>query len=70
MLLMLLFKGSAVSNCDPMDCSMLVFPALHCLPELAQTHVHGVSGAIQPSYPLSPPSPLALNLSQYQGLFQ
>ena len=46
---------------------------LHCpyyLPEFAQTHVHWVSDAIQPSYPLSPPSPHALNLSQHQGLFQ
>ena len=40
------------------------------LPELAQTHVHWVSDAIQPSHPLSPPSPPALNLSQHQGLFQ
>ena len=38
--------------------------------ELAQTHIYQVSDAIQPSYPLSPPSPSALNLSQYQGLFQ
>ena len=43
---------------------------LHCLPELAQTHVHWVSDAIQPSHPLSPPSPPAFNLSQHQGLFQ
>ena len=37
---------------------------------LAQTHVHRISDAIQPSYPLSSPSPLAFNLSQHQGLFQ
>ena len=46
------------------------FPVLHYLPEFAQTHVHQVSGAIQPSHPLSPPSPPALNLSQHHGLFQ
>ena len=39
-------------------------------PELAQTHVHGVSDAIQPSHPLLLPSPTALNLSQHQGLFR
>ena len=42
----------------------------HYLPELAQTHVHWVSDAIQPSHPLSPPSPPAFNLSQHQGLCQ
>ena len=46
------------------------FPVLHHLPELAQTHVHWVSDAIQPSHPLSPPSPPAFNLSQHQGLSQ
>ena len=46
------------------------FPVLHHLPELAQTHVHGVSDAIQPSHPLSSPSPPAFNLSQCQDLFQ
>ena len=54
---------------DPMDCSMTDFLILHCLPEFAQTHVHQVSDAIQPSHLLSPPS-LALNPSQHQGLFQ
>ena len=38
--------------CDPMDCSMPRFPAHHQLPELAETHVHQVGGAIQPSHPL------------------
>ena len=52
-----------------MDCSMPGFPVHHQLPELAQTHVHRVSDAIQPSRPLSSPSP-AFNLSQHQGLFQ
>ena len=46
------------------------FPVLHYLPEFAQTHVHQVSDAIQPSHPLSPPSPPALHLSQHHGLFQ
>ena len=55
---------------DPMDCSTPVFCALHCLLELAQTHVHWVSDAIQPSHSLSSPSPPALKLSQHQGLFQ
>ena len=45
------------------------FPVLHCVPEFAQTHVHWVSDAIKPSQPLLPP-PLALNLSQHQGIFQ
>ena len=45
------------------------FPVHHQLPELTQTHVHQVSDAIQPSHPLSPPSPPAFNLSQHQGLF-
>ena len=53
-----------------MDCSMPGFPVLHYLLELAQTHFHWVSDAIQPSHPLSPPSPPAFNLFQYQGLFQ
>ena len=50
------------------DCSMPGFPVLHCVPEFAQTHVHWGDDAIQPSHPLSPPSPPALNLSQCQGL--
>ena len=45
-------------------------PVHHQLPESTQTHVHGVSDAMQPSHPLSSPSPPALNLSQHQGLFQ
>ena len=55
--------------CDPMDCSPPGFLALHCLWEVAQARVHWVSDAIQPSHPLSSPSPPALNLSQHQGLF-
>ena len=61
---------SCPTLCDPMDCSTLGFPVHNQLPELAQTHVHQVSDAIQPSHPLSTPSPPAFNLSQHQGLFQ
>ena len=56
--------------CDPMNCSMPGFPVLHHPPELAQTHVHWISDAIQPSHPLLSPSPPAFNLSQHQDLFQ
>ena len=55
--------------CDPVDCSMPGFPVLYQLPELAQTHVHQVSDAIQPSHPLLSPSPV-FNLSQHQDLFK
>ena len=53
-----------------MDCSTPGLPVHHQLPEFTQTHVHRVSDAIQPSHPLSPPSPPVLNLSQHQGLSQ
>ena len=53
-----------------MNCSMPGFPVLHCLLEFAQTHVHWVSDAIQPSHPLSPHSPPARNLSHHQSLLQ
>ena len=53
-----------------MDCSTPGFPVHHQIPELTQTSVHWVSDAIQPSHPLSSPSPLAFNLSQHQSLFQ
>ena len=55
---------------DPMDCNMPGFSVHHQLPELAQTHPHWLSDAIQPSHPLSSPSPPALNLSQHQGLLK
>ena len=61
---------SCSTLCDAMDCSTPDFLVHHQLPELAQTHVHQVSAAIQPSHPLSSPLPLAFNLSQHQGLFQ
>ena len=59
---------SCLTLCDAMDCSMSDFPALHHVLELAQTHVHWVSDAIQPSCPLSSPSP-AFSLFQHQCLF-
>ena len=61
---------SCATLCDPMDLSTAGVPVHHQLPEFAQTHVHRVSDAIQPSHPLSFPSPPAFNLSQHQGLFQ
>jgi len=61
---------SRVQLCDPMDCSTPGFPVPHRLLEFAQVHVHCVSDAVQPSHPLMPFSPSALNLSQHQGLFQ
>ena len=69
----MLFSHSFTSHshvCNCMDCSMPGFLVLPRLLELAQTHVCRVSDAIQLSYPLSSPSPPALNLSQHQGLFQ
>ena len=55
---------------DPMNHSTPGLPVHHQLPESTQTHVHWVSDAIQPSHPLSSPSPPALNLSQHQGLLK
>ena len=60
---------SRVRLCDPMNCSMPGLPVHHQLLESTQTHVHRVGDAIQPSRPLSSPSP-ALNPSQHQGLFK
>ena len=56
--------------CNPMNRSMTGLPVHHQLSESTQTHVHWVGDAIQPSHPLSSPSPSALNLSQHQGLFK
>ena len=56
--------------CNLMDYSTPHFTVLHHLPEFAQTHVHWVCDTIQPSHPLSPASPPALNLFQHQGLSQ
>ena len=61
---------SRVCLCDPMNRSTKGLPVHHQLPEFTQTHVHRVGDAIQPSHPLSSPSPPALNLSQHQGLFR
>ena len=61
---------SRVWLCNPMDCSIPGLPVHHQLTEFAKTHIHWVSDAIQPSHPLSSPSPPALNLSQHQGLFK
>ena len=61
---------SCPALCDPMNCSTLVLPVHHQLLEVTQTHVHRVSDAIQPSDPLSSPSPPAPNPSQHQSLFQ
>ena len=56
--------------CNTMNRSTSGLPVHHQLPECTQTHVRWVRDAIQPSHPLSSPSPLALNLAQHQGLFQ
>ena len=61
---------SCPTLCDPKDCSTPCFPVHHQLLELIKTHVHWVGDAIQPSHPLSSPSPPAFNVSQHQGLFQ
>ena len=60
---------SCLTLCDPVNCSMPGFPVHHQLLEFTQNHVHQVGDAIQPSHPLSSPSP-ALNPSQHQSLFQ
>ena len=56
--------------CDPMNRSTPGLPVHHQLPEFTQTHVHRVGDAIQPSHPLSSPSPPAPNPSQHQSIFQ
>ena len=56
--------------CNPMNCSTPGLPVHHQLPEFTKTHVHQVGDAIQPSHPLSSPSPPAPNPSQHQSLFQ
>ena len=65
-----LLTQSCLTLCNPMDCSMPGLPVHHQLPEFTQIHVHQVSDAIQPSHPLSFPSPPTLNLSHHQGLFK
>ena len=61
---------SCPTLCDPMNRTTPGLPVHHQLPEFTQTHVHRVSDSIQPSHPLSSPSPLAPNPSQHQSLFQ
>ena len=61
---------SHVRLSDPMNRSTPGLPVHHQLPKFTQTHVHRVRDAIQPSHPLSSPSPPAPNPSQHQGLFQ
>ena len=61
---------SCPTLCNPMNHSTPGLPVHHQLPEFTQTHVHWVSDAIQPSHPLSSPSPPASNPSQHQGFFQ
>ena len=58
------------SLCDPMNRSTPALPVHYQLPKFTQTDVHRVGDAIQPSHPLSSPSPPAFNPSQHQGLFQ
>ena len=65
-----LVAQSCPTLCDPVNRSMPGHPVHHQLPEFTQTHVHRVSDAIQPSHPLSSPSPPASNPSQHQNLFQ
>ena len=61
---------SCPTLCDPMNCSTPGLPVHHQHPEFTQTHVHRVGDAIQPSHPLSSPSPPTPNPSQHQSLFQ
>ena len=64
------FAQSCLTLCDPMNRSTPGLPVHHQLPEFTQTHVLRVNDAIQPSHPLSSPSPPAPNPSQHQSLFQ
>jgi len=61
---------SCPTLCDPMNCSTPGLPVHHQLPEFTQTHVHRIGDAIQPSHPLSSPSPPAPNPSQHKSLFR
>ena len=59
---------SCPTLCDPMNCSTPGLPVHHQLPKFTQTHIRRVSDAIQPSHPLSSPSPPAPNPSQHQPM--
>ena len=61
---------SCPTFCKHMGCSTPGFAVYHQLPDLSQTYLHQVSDTIQPSHPLSSPSPPVFNISQHQGLFQ
>ena len=61
---------TCVRLCDPMDYNTPGFPVHYQLPELAQIYIHRVSDVIQPSHPLSSPSPPAFNPSQHESLFK
>ena len=63
------FSSLCPTLCNPMGCSTPDLPVLHYLPEFAQVCIHWIGNTIQPSGPLMAPSPSALNLSQYRGLF-
>ena len=65
-----LVAQSCPTLCDPMNRNTPGLPVHHQLPKFTETHVHRVSDAIQPSHPLSSPSPPAPNPSQHQSLFQ
>ena len=71
---LLQFSSDQLLRCltlsKPMNCSTPGLPVHHQVPESTQTHVHWVGDAIQPSHPLSSPSPPALSLFQHQGLFK
>ena len=62
-----LVTQSCLTLCNPMNCSTPGLPVHHQLPEFTQTYIHRVGDAIQPSHPLSSPSPLAPNPSQHQS---
>ena len=62
-------EPGGLQSIGPIDGSTPGFPVHHQLPEFTQTHVHRVGDAIQPSHPLSSPSPPAFNLSQHRDLF-
>ena len=64
------FSRSCPTLCNPMDCSTPALPVHHQLPEFAQSHIHWVGDAIQPSHPLSSPSLPTFSLCQHQGLFK
>ena len=61
---------SCLTICNPINRSTPGLLVHHQLPQFTQTHIHWVSDAIQPSHPLSSPSPPMFNLSQHQGLFK